>query len=255
MKYGVGHSDSSSCVRRSLVISTRRGMPAQHSIAPGGRTTLASRSGRTARPRPRHRARRRSRDNRRDSLQTTPPPCAAAARWPCRRAAPARGHLQTPARQGMRLRLRYLAIGCLLAEQMPHLVAAVSAQKQLGRPLLCGGPVTQRVRHHQRPPRALQALGHLVCAGPQLSSRSVKACARRAHAPGDTSATRRMRTAPGSPSSGAAACVFKNAHSASCSSVAPPPHASSARPAAPCTLASARQEEPCFASRLTWSCW
>jgi hypothetical protein len=53
-----------------------------------------------------------------------------------------------------------------------------------------------------------------------------------------------MRTAPGSPSSGAAACVFKNAHSASCSSVAPPPHASSARPAAPCALASTLPGKP-----------
>ena len=60
----------------------------------------------------------------------------------------------------------------------------------------------------------------------------------RAAAPGDTSAARRMRTAAGSPASGAAACAFRNAHNASCSAVGPAPAASSARPAAPCGLAS-----------------
>ena len=76
------------------------------------------------------------------------------------------------------------------------------------------------------------------------SAHAPHARAARAAAPCDTSATRRMRTAAGSPASGAAACAFRNAHNASCSAVGPAPAASSARPAAPCGLASeaARRE-------------
>jgi hypothetical protein len=81
--------------------------------------------------------------------------------------------------------------------------------------------------------------------------------AARAGAPGDTSAARRMCTAPGSPSSGAAACASRNLHSASCSSVAPPPAASSARPAAPCASrqrGSSWRERGARCAVFTWSC-